>query len=196
MILENNHYYVFSKLLQNIYQDISCCAWCLSIYVRSSDAIGWGPPGTEQDSARFWESQFLSRLTRNSGSLRRRKKSGALKEGIGVWNSQGGGKNKSFFFCNPWKEVSESEVAQSCPTLCDPMCCSLPGSSVHGIFQAIVLVWMAISFSSGSSQSRDGTQVSHIVDRCFTVWASLSEDYITRIYPAWGHVSPSWKPSD
>ena len=39
---------------------------------------------------------------------------------------------------------SESEVTQSCPTLCDPMDCSLPGSSVHGIFQAIVLEWIAI----------------------------------------------------
>ena len=40
------------------------------------------------------------------------------------------------------------EVAQSCPTLCDPMDCSLLGSSVHGIFQARVLEWVAISFSS------------------------------------------------
>ena len=39
-----------------------------------------------------------------------------------------------------------SEVAQSCLTLCDPMDCSLPGSSVHGIFQARVLEWVAISF--------------------------------------------------
>ena len=39
------------------------------------------------------------------------------------------------------------EVAQSCPTLCDPMDYSLPGSSVHGIFQARVLEWVAISFS-------------------------------------------------
>ena len=46
---------------------------------------------------------------------------------------------------------SESEVTQSCLTLCDPMDCSLPGSSVHGIFQAIVLKWIAISFSRGSS---------------------------------------------
>ena len=52
------------------------------------------------------------------------------------------------------------------------MDCSLPGSSVHGIFQAIVLEWIAISFSSGSSRPRDGTQVSHIVDRRFTVWAT------------------------
>ena len=44
---------------------------------------------------------------------------------------------------------------KSCPTLCDPMECSLPGSSVHGIFQARVLEWVAISFSRGSSQPRD-----------------------------------------
>ena len=45
--------------------------------------------------------------------------------------------------------MNECEVAQSCPTLCNPMDCSLPGSSVHGIFQAIVLEWIAISFSRG-----------------------------------------------
>ena len=44
-------------------------------------------------------------------------------------------------------EKSESEIAQSCPTLSDPMDCSLPGSSVHGIFQARVLEWGAIAFS-------------------------------------------------
>ena len=43
---------------------------------------------------------------------------------------------------------SESEVAQSCPTLRDPMDCSLPGSSIHGIFQARVLEWGAIAFSN------------------------------------------------
>ena len=58
---------------------------------------------------------------------------------------------------------SESEVAQSYLTLCDPTDCSLPGSSVHGIFQTLVLEWIAISFSSGSSGPRDGTQVSRIV---------------------------------
>ena len=44
------------------------------------------------------------------------------------------------------KEESESEVAQSCPTISDPMDCSLPGSSIHGIFQAGVLEWGAIAF--------------------------------------------------
>ena len=45
------------------------------------------------------------------------------------------------------KVKSENEVAQSCPTLSDPMDCSLPGSSIHGIFQAGVLEWVAIAFS-------------------------------------------------
>ena len=48
-----------------------------------------------------------------------------------------------------------SDVAQSCPTLCDPMDCGLPRSSVHGAFQARVLEWVTISFSRGSSQPRD-----------------------------------------
>ena len=51
---------------------------------------------------------------------------------------------------------SESEVAQSCLTLVTPIDCSLPGSS-HGIFQARVLEWVAISFSRGSSPPRDRT---------------------------------------
>ena len=72
------------------------------------------------------------------------------------------GKHKSY----------QSEVAQSCPTLCDPMDCSLPGSSVHGIFQARVLEWGAISFSRGSSQPRDWTLVSRIAGRCFNLWAT------------------------
>ena len=62
-----------------------------------------------------------------------------------------------------------AKLLQSCPTLCDPMDCSLPGFSVHGIFQTIVLEWIAISFSKGSSQPRDQTWVSRIVDRRFTV---------------------------
>ena len=61
---------------------------------------------------------------------------------------------------------------QSCPTLHDPMDCSLPRSSIHGIFQARVLEWIAISFSRGPFQPRDRTQVSCIVGRCFTVWAT------------------------
>ena len=63
-----------------------------------------------------------------------------------------------------------SEVSQSCPTLCDPMDCSLPGFSFHAIFQARVPEWIAISFSRGASRPRDRTQVSHIAGRHFTLW--------------------------
>ena len=48
------------------------------------------------------------------------------------------------------KVKSESEIAQSCLTLSDPMDCSLPGSSIHGIFQARVLEWGAIAFSEAT----------------------------------------------
>ena len=64
------------------------------------------------------------------------------------------------FLC--MKEKKQSEVAQPCLTLWDPMDFSLPDPSVHGIFQAGVLEWVAISFSRGSSQPRDRTQVSHL----------------------------------
>ena len=69
-------------------------------------------------------------------------------------------------------EMKWSEVTQLCLTLCNPTDCSLPGSFVHGIFQAIVLEWLAISFFRGSSQPRDRTWIPHIVDRRFTVWAT------------------------
>ena len=51
------------------------------------------------------------------------------------------------------KFMVESEIAQSCPTLCDPMACSLPGSSIHGIFQARILEWVVISKLSHFEQS-------------------------------------------
>ena len=67
------------------------------------------------------------------------------------WDSPG--KNTGvgcYFLLQCMKVKSEGEVAQSCPTLSDPMDCSLPGSSIHGIFQARVLEWGAIAFSMGS----------------------------------------------
>ena len=70
------------------------------------------------------------------------------------WNSPG--KNTgvgchSLLQC--MKVKSESEIAQSCPTLSHPMDCSLPGSSIHGIFQTRVLEWGAIAFSTCSQES-------------------------------------------
>ena len=64
------------------------------------------------------------------------------------WDSPGKNTGVSCQFCLQCKKVkSESEVTQSCPTLSNPMDCSLPGSSIHGIFQARVLEWGAIAFS-------------------------------------------------
>ena len=63
------------------------------------------------------------------------------------------------------KVKSESEVAQSCPTIHDPMDCSLPGSSVHGIFQARVLEWGAIAFSILGSKISSNDDCSHEVRR-------------------------------
>ena len=69
------------------------------------------------------------------------------------WDSPG--KNAGVgchFLLQCMKVKSESEVAQSCPSLSDPMDCSLPGSSTHGMFQARVLEWVAIAFSATDSQ--------------------------------------------
>ena len=64
------------------------------------------------------------------------------------WDSPGKNTGVGYhFLLQRMKVKSESEVAQSCPTLSDPMDCSLPGSSIHGIFQARVLEWGAIAFS-------------------------------------------------
>ena len=83
---------------------------------------------------------------------------------------------------------SETEVSQPFPTLCNHIDCSLPDFSVHGIFQARVPQWVVISFSKGFSQPRDGTWVSCIAGRHFTLWATrealgkgLHNDFILKI---------------
>ena len=63
-------------------------------------------------------------------------------------------------------------VASLYRTLWYPMDCILPGSSVHGIFQARILEWVAVPSSKGSSQPQDRTQVSHIAGEIFTNWAT------------------------
>ena len=68
---------------------------------------------------------------------------------------------------------------QSCLTLCNPMNCSLPGSSVHRILQARILGWVAIPFFQGSSWPKDWTHVSCIAERFFTVWATREAIYET-----------------
>ena len=75
---------------------------------------------------------------------------------------------------------------QSCPTLCNPMDGSLPGFSVHGIFQARILEWVAIIFSRGSSRLRDWTHVSCIGRRILYHWATEEVAVIKGMLRVWG----------
>ena len=63
------------------------------------------------------------------------------------------------------------QCVKPCPTLCNLMDYSQPSSSVHGILQERILMWVVIPFSRGSSWPKDGTRVSHTAGRFFTVWA-------------------------
>ena len=74
---------------------------------------------------------------------------------------------------------SESEVAQSCPTLRDPMDCSLPGSSVHGIFQARVLQWGAIAFSNPHYYSTTILGSAHLLGEFFIICLPTSGCFTT-----------------
>ena len=173
--------------------------------VRKPRPRGGATTGQRPQLGLLWHKHcFLGRLIRSPGVPKERGV-GVLEEEIGVWNSQGGGKDNFFFFfstflglinikcvwvffffffslslermitqlnLNSVKERKWKKVAQSCPTLCDPMDYSLPGSSIHGIFQARILEWIAISFCRRSSRPRDSTQISRIVGRHFTIWAT------------------------
>ena len=75
-----------------------------------------------------------------------------------------------------WMKLLVVLLAQSCLTLCDPMECSPPGSSVHGILPRI-LEWVAIPISRGSSQSRGWTWVSCLAGRFFSIWATREASY-------------------
>ena len=82
---------------------------------------------------------------------------------------------------NTWK-VKKTVSCSVVSDFWDPMDYSLPGSSVHGIFQERILVWVAISFSRGSSWPRDQIRASDIAGRFFTVWAREVNTYKTTIY--------------
>ena len=107
-----------------------------------------------------------SGLSRNSGVGEQWEEKGHL---IDVWFAEAGQIIQKWFLSQgSYRLVRGAKVkAKSCPILCDPMDCSLWGSSIHGIFQARVLDWVALSFSRGSHQPRAWSRVSSIASRRF-----------------------------
>ena len=79
--------------------------------------------------------------------------------------------------CQVKERKKESEVAQSCLSLCNPVDCSPPGASVHGIFQARILEWVAISFSRRSSRDRSGGLLFPSVEEFSTVCCDLHKGF-------------------
>ena len=93
------------------------------------------------------------------------------------------------------KVKNESEVAQSCPTLSDPMDCSLPGSSVHGIFQAGVLEWGAIAFSVVGGAAAAAKSLQLCLTLCDPIDGDLPGSSVHGIFQArvleWGAIALS-----
>ena len=99
--------------------------------------------------------------------------------------------------CESWtikKAAAAAKSPQSCPTLCDPIDGSPPGSSVHGISQTRILEWVALSFSRGSSWSRDKTCVSCIGREILYHWdtGKLFQESYSHI---WRLYRTIWRPS-
>ena len=85
------------------------------------------------------------------------------------------------FLCSSHHHLMFVSVTKSCPTLCNSMDCSPPGSSIYGILQARILEWTAIPFSRGFSWPRDHTWVFYTTGRFFIIWATRKV-YIVSIY--------------
>ena len=115
-----------------------CCLWLGTSHAESKPQglSGWRPGGADPG-------QGLSSSPHSQGHVAHLRS---------AWHTGGVGVTTCCCFL----------VAQSCPTLCDPMDYSSPGSCVHGISPARILEWVAISFSRGSSRPRDQTHVSCI----------------------------------
>ena len=89
------------------------------------------------------------------------------------WDSPGKNTGVGCHFLLQWMKVkSESEITQSCLTLSDPMDCSLPGSSIHGICQARVLEWVAIAFSDFTQHDNLWVHPCHCKCHCFILFNS------------------------
>ena len=155
-----------------------------SLSLRLQEMLGWYPKPVHRDIPRSHFSSMLSSGNSRVFQLpwappgRAHRPSLLSENAINTISPWGYGVCYFFFPISSQPPLgkspaeSESEVTQSCPTLCNSMDCSLPGFSVHGIFQARVLEWVAFSFSRGSSQCRDQTQVSCIAGRRFTFWVA------------------------
>ena len=85
-------------------------------------------------------------------------------------------------------------AAQLCSTFCNPVDCNLPSFSIHGILQARILDWVAISFSRGSSWPRNQTWISSIADRFFTDWDMREAFTWLKISLIFSHLLCSLKP--
>ena len=132
--------------------------YCSGLPFSLGELTDWGAEaGSSALQADSLTSEPLGRPTDTNRQISFRKTGTVDTPCSSIWGS-----------CWSWRKCKkESQVAQSCPTLCETMDCSPPGSSVHGILQARILEWVAISFSRGSSRPRDQTRVSRIVGRCF-----------------------------
>ena len=159
----NNHSPFLSEFLQEVQSLLlpqtpsltwTACSW--SLYFPGLLWPSWHPPSVWGDAKgrRLWMSHLQTRVCTLEHSLVLGQVS---KTAPAILGHRAGKRHEH------WLSVTSLCVcAQSCLTLCNPIGCSLPGFSVHGVSQARILEWVAISFSRGSSWPRDWTCVSCI----------------------------------
>ena len=137
------------------------------------DPMNYSPPGSSVHGilqARILEWVAISFSRRFSWPRNQTEVSSIAGRRFTVWATKEAPKTKRITHQQYNLAAAVAKSLQSCPTLCDPINGSPPGSSVYGILQARTLEWVAISFSRRSSWLRDWTQVSSIAVRFFTVW--------------------------